>query len=200
MAVRFYLAAVVGAGTESDPFRPATTAVRPADWNADDGRPDSTAGAGRMLVRINVTDAEHAQLVALPGVQAVPLEDAAGTPLGLNDPISAIAPAKRAALRTALENNHIDTDDLQLTDPILLVLRRIKKRLKLRNAILRALDFIESLDATISSIPAARRQNIAARLQQAGFDTSVLLGSDTIRVALRKLFTQAVRAIATELG
>jgi hypothetical protein len=199
MAIRYYIAPLIGAGTQSNPLRPATTAVA-VDFDADDGRSDDTVVAGRMLVKMDVTPAQHSQIIAIAGVTYIPLEDVVGNVLSLNDPISALDPAKRAAMRNALEAQHVDTDDLQLTDPIGIIIRRIKLRFKLRNAVLRVLDFTEGLDTTIADIPAARRQNITARLQLFGFDTSVLQVTDTIREALRKLWAQNRNAITTDLG
>jgi hypothetical protein len=195
MALRYYLASLVDGAPLDVRWAPATIAVRLFNWSAVDGRVDDTVQAGRMLVTIDVTPAEHAQLVALAGVIYIPFEDAAGNPLTLDDPISALDPAKRAQIRATLESNHIDTDDLTLADPLREVVRRIIRRFRLR-AVLRALDFTEGLDTLVSAIPAARRQNIVARLQQWGFDTSGIQLTDTIRAALRRLWVQRVSAMA----
>lgn len=189
MAMRFYLTNVIGAGTPANPFRPATETVLPCR-GMEDGRLDDTVAAGRMFVGLDVTDAEHVEIMLITNVTYIPFEDAGGVPLQTSDAIGLIPAARRTAIRNALDAAGIDTDDLTLSDPIWKVIKRIRQRFKLRNSILRALDFVEGFDTTIGDIPAARRQQINTRLQLHGFDTSGLALTDTIRQALRKLFAQ----------
>ena len=49
---------------------------------------------------------------------------------------------------------------------------------------------VELLDNSVSSIPAQKRQQIAAKLEARGFDLSGITGGTTIRAALVNLFTQ----------
>lgn len=166
-------------------------------WSVVDGRPDKASVSGHCFVQADVTDEQHAALLAEPGIVYLPLEDVSGTPLSASDPIGQVA--NRAALRSRLEARGVDLDDLTLADPIGLLLRRIVQRLTLR-ARLRADDFGDALDVTVGSLPAARRQAITAQIQAEGYDTSVIRGPDTIRQALRKLFAQNVTANRTYLG
>jgi hypothetical protein len=198
VVLSFYITPLVGNGTEGNPFRPATTSVR-GNEGGDDGRMTPTTNAGRMLVWMrDVTPAQHTALIAINNVAYVPLEDAAGNKLDLDtNVLGDISPANRVIIRTGCENNHIDVDDLDSASPIRLLIRRMMHRFKLRNKILIALDFTEGLDTTIGAIPQPRRGNITAKLQQWGFDTSVVQPINTIREALRIWFNQDNSEIST---
>lgn len=189
--IRFYVCTIIGSGTGADQFRPALAGVV-SGISADDGRADDTQPGGWMIVWVDVTDAQHDTLAATAGVTWIPFETTGGTPLGPGDAIGLIDPTRRSQIRTALENRHIPTDDLTLADPIRKVIARIVRRIRIRRALTNA-DWFEGLDTLVSAIPNNRRNTIATRLQTAGYDTSVILGTDTIRQALQKVAAQDVR-------
>lgn len=163
--IRFYVCDIIGTGTDADPFRPALHGV--VDYGADDGRLDRTQAGGWMIVWCDVTDAEHATLITDSRVRWIPFEDSLGAPLGPDALIGELSVARRSAIRTALENHHIPTNDLTLTDPLRKVVARIVRRIRIRRA-LRDADWFEGLDTLISDIPANRRNTIRNRLDAAG--------------------------------
>lgn len=199
---RFYLAALKGSGTEDDGFRPAFEGMPLQGWGADDGRTDVMQQAGWMVCWVDASDDQHAAIDAVPGVITIPFKDTAGFYLTPDDLIGSVDPAQRTAIRTYLEDHHIPTDDLTLTDPIRKVIARVVRRIRIRRAlqdldfetgVLRSsLDFTEMLDTLISAIPQARRQAIVARLQGWGYATSGLTLTMTVRQGLQYLASQDV--------
>lgn len=199
MPIRHYVCDIVQRA-EDGMLIPAVEAIIPGVLHmAVDGRSNSTALTGIMLVSADVTDAQHAILAADPRVRAIPIEDAAGNALSADDPISAIPSAKRTAIRDRLEAAHIPLHDItNLQMPIRhALLWRIARRFKLRNAWLRDLDYTELLDTTVGQIPASRRNNIRTRLEAAGYSIAGVQNSTTIREVLRILLTQSVPANST---
>lgn len=192
MPRRFYLADVIGSGTLADPWRPAVTDIVAgvvwgtlAELRAVDGV------AGRIAVECpDVPDANHATLAADSRITVVPFENAQGDALDvLTATIGDVSAAKRALIAARLDAVHIPTDDFTLQTPIRRVLARSIRRSVVRR-LLGANDFIEGLDTLVSAIAAGRRNAIAAILAAKGFNTDVILGTDTIRVALQKLCAQ----------
>jgi hypothetical protein len=186
--MRYYLASYTGTGAELDPFRPAIADLVPpgTSWLSCDGRADATLVAGWALVAANVSTAVHALLAADPRVTVVPIVDAGGAPLGLTDTIAQIPAATRTTLRAALEARHIPANDLQLTDTIRQALTRIIGRCLIRQ-VLKAVDLTEGLDTTVGAMTPARRNQIIPVLAAAGFDTSGVVLTDTIRQAIAKI-------------
>ncbi len=185
MPLRFYLSRYVNAGTAQDPeFLPSAAQVLGpgVSWTSVDGSLNDPTDPtqGRALFIANVTAAQHAQLLADPLTNFAPFEDAAGNPLGLNDPISSISAANRTAINNFFENNNIPTEGLQGSDPIRALLRRVVRRFLIRQ-IVDVDDITELLDQTVSQIPVARRNAFAAKLAARGFDTSGITGATTVR-------------------
>lgn len=186
-----YICDVIGDGASTaTAYRPALADVVPGlQWDACDGRA-SVAVAGRMLVIADVTPAEHALLVADPRITFLPFAGTGGVALDLaTATLGDVSAANRTTLRTRLAAWHVSTDDLGLDTPIVVALRRIRRRLLLRQ-LLGPDDYTEGLDTLVSDLSVNRRQAIAARLTAAGFDVSTIVGTDTIREALRKLAVQ----------
>jgi hypothetical protein len=190
---RWYLAEIVGIGSEADPFRPASADPVSANWSAVDGRADSTDGIGWLLVRADVSTVQHATLTADPRIQYLPLEEnGTGRVLAFDEPISMIRAAVRVAIAAALEAKHVPTDDFDASTTVRDLLRRVIRRCLLRQ-LLGADDYSELLDQTVADIPAAKRNRIAAKLTELGFDLSGFSGATTIRELLRGLATQPVK-------
>jgi hypothetical protein len=198
MPERFYLADVIGSGTLADPWRPAVdTIVAGVVWRTLAELRAVDASGGRIAVWCpDVSDANHATLAADVRVTVVPFENAQGDALSIaTATIGDVPAAKRAAIATRLDVAHVPTDDLALADPLRKVLARVVRRSILRR-ILGADDFSEGLDTLVSAVAGPRRNTVAAILAAKGFDTSVIIGSDTIRQALRKLMAQALPLLA----
>lgn len=204
MALRFYLSAVVGSGAPGDPFRPRIAQLAAEHgvslrWGADDGRVDSTQGGGWMVVWCDVTDAQHDVARVDPGIRWIPFEDSAGNALGPDALVGELDPTRRSQIRTWLEERHVPIDDLTLTDPLRKVVGRVVRRIRVRRALQRRIagvlsdeDFREGLDTQVKNIPGGRRSTINSRLQERGYDTSVIVPNDTLREALQKLAGQDV--------
>lgn len=195
MAQRYYFSTVV---QQTDPiwgaiFRAAFVEVLPGkDYTVIiDARRDIMAATGVLFITADVTDAEHATLSGDARITVVPFETNAGVALPLTATIGDVPNAKRTAMRTRLDANHIPTSDLTNADLLRVVVRRIVRRLRLREK-LQGDDWSEGLDTLVSAVPAAKRTRIADKLQSLGYDTSVIVGSDTVREALRKLVSQNV--------
>lgn len=191
---RLYISGVVGDGlSKATAFRPALSSVV-AFWVYSDGRVDPASSVGRVLVEVDVTPAQHTAIVALAAVTYLPFEGASG-PLDYNTAvIGDVTAANRTALRTRLEAWHVSTIDLSLQTPLREVVRRIRRRLILRQ-LLGADDYTEGLDTLVSALTATRRTRLRDRLLAIGFDVSDIQGTDTIREALRKLAQQDAAAV-----
>jgi len=191
MARRYYLCGVSGDGLIDTPFEPSVLgALTPeANWQRVDCRADVTSPAGEMLVWADLDDTQHEIIDALSGVIYVPFENSSGDVLTINHSIGDISAANRSAIQTALENRHVPMQGLQLSDSIAVVLRRFISRCRIRQYLV-ANDYTELLDNAVSSINSTKRQNIATRLTNLGFDLSGITGSTTIREALRLLIIQ----------
>lgn len=199
--MRVYLSEIIGTGTIDDPYRTAIAdhILRSNSWADIDGRTDMTTANGEMFTFVfNPTQAEHDLIVADSRIKYLPLEDNAGQVLGLNDAVGDIKQNKRVTIKTELENRHIPFDDIQLTDTIRSALKRIIKRFLLRQ-ILKDYDVSEHFDTLLSSIAVAKRQSIAQKLEALGFDTSGLIGSMTVKEALKALMAQNNKWIRTNL-
>ena len=194
MALRFYFVTVTGTGTTADPFRPV--ARQGVQFAAADGRPDLTASAGEFAVVFDLTPAQHAALVGTGGVTYLPFEDAGGSLVGPSQPVSQVSGANRSTITTACDARHIPTHDVDGSDLVKKVWRRALVRLVLRQ-LLGPDDWTEGLDTLVSAIPVGKRQAITAKLTAAGFDTSDIQGSDTVREAIRKIASQLVRLSRT---
>lgn len=197
MPLRAYFSQVVApqAGNlVTNSYRPALMVLVPSvSWQGVDGRTSPTgSGVGQEYFCIaDVTPAQHTTLVADARITYLPIENA-GVLVSWDGPISSIGAANRTTIRTRCEARHIPDDGIRGTDTILSLIRRITVRFLLRD-ILRGDDLTEGLDTLISAIPVARRQAIRAKLVARGIDFDGVLGTDTIREAIRKIVTQNVR-------
>lgn len=185
--IRYYLCTATGDATSG--FRPVGIATN-YSWTITDGRVDSTTGVGKFLVRADVTPAQHTALIAVVGVTYIPIEDLAGNAIDVSLTLGDIPATKRNAIKTILEAENIPTQGFQLSDNIDDSMLKVAGRRFLMRQILGVDDWVEVLDSLVSSISAARRQTIASKLQARGYDTSVIVGFDTIREAIRKLMLQ----------
>jgi hypothetical protein len=168
-------------------------AVKDRGWGGVDGRTaHNLSGAGTAFLGIyDVIATEHTALLADTRITYLPTERADLSVVQGNELWTDITLANRTAIITALETAHIP---LPATIPPAAtvgdVYRWIKRRLLLRRYVLKADDWTEGLATLVSAMVAAKRTRLNAALTAAGFDTSVVLGSDTIRAAIRKLVAQ----------
>lgn len=192
MTLRWYASKLNGTGTFADPFRSVLLdlVTVPSVFLVVDGRASMTTAAGFFLLGVDVTDAQHATLIASAAITYLPFEDASGAVVQYSQPISAVSPANQSTVQTLLEGQNIPCQGLLQTDLVRKLLWRAIRRFLLRQ-LLQADDFTQGLDTLVSAVSAAQRQNISATLTAWGFDTSVIVGADTIRQALVKLAQQA---------
>lgn len=201
MAERFYLADNIGTGTIGDPWRPAVADVVGLVWRTLAELRAIDASGGRIAVWCpDISDADHAALAADSRVTVVPFENAQDEALNVRTAtIGDVPAAKRTQIATRLDAAGIPTADLTLSDRLLKVLARVVRRSLLRR-ILGTDDFTEGLDTLVSAIAAGRRATIAGILAARGFDTSVIIGTDTVRQALQKLLAQQIGVLVTRWG
>ena len=186
MAIRWYVSDVIGTGTDDgtdDAFRPALADLPLTSFRGWDGRVDHQTAEGWMLVRVDATNAQHNAIEADARNRHLPFDN------GIDQPLSSLSQAAINALRTWAESNHIPVTDLTGQNTILDFLRRVEARLQLRQYLLEH-DYTEHFDLLVSQIPQQKRQTLAAMLTAAGYDVSVVQGSDTVRQALLKLIAQ----------
>lgn len=188
--IRFYLSDVATAPFLG--FYPVLHSIVPGvRWSACDGRPSSSATLGKMLVMADVTNVQHAALLADARITYFPFERADGSVVGRTELIGEVSLANRTALRAIADAHHVPLQGITLQHTVNEALGLFRRRYLIRQ-ILRANDFSEGLDTLVSAVPLAKRQAIAAALQAQGFDTSVIVGSDTVREAIRRLAVQNI--------
>jgi hypothetical protein len=190
--IRYYLCDVDGDGlTPATAFKPKGLSVL-GNVNSSivDGRQLATNNVGKMLFRADVTAAQHTTLIAVVGVTYIPIEDLLGNPIDVGLTLGDIPATKRTTIKTIFENENIPTQGFQLVDNIDDSMMKVAGRRFLMRQILGSDDWVELLDTLVSAIAPARRQIIRDKLQARGYDTSVIVGSDTIREAIRKLIAQ----------
>ena len=176
--MRIYFSPIVGDGLTPE------TAIRPAIAEMIEGGFSSLEGKNGMWVHADATPDEHAKILAVSGVQYLPLDDADGRPVGWSEPLSLVAAANRAVAMEILDAHHVPLGGIGLDDPVRRVVRRLHRRMLMRQ-FAEGVDLDDfNLDATIASIPVARRQAWAARLRERGVDLSGLSGTSTLRDAL----------------
>jgi len=190
MPVRYYLADRIGTGTLADPRRPRiASGVNYGGANI---------GAGKVWVEADVSPAQHTAMLAVAGVIYLPFEDAGGAIVPLDSPLSNVSSANRTLIRDRCAAAHIPDDGITLASPCRAVVRRILLRLILRQ-VLGPDDLTEGLDTLVSAIPLAKRQAIRAKLVAHGIDFDGVLGTDTIREAIRKIVVQNARVFIVGL-
>lgn len=191
MAKRYYICTFSGVGTKPSPYIPSGCSAVTFPWSIIDGRQQSNVIAGKALLVAELTVAQHTILITDVGVTYLPVEDLLGNPL---DPsfltLGDIPLTNRNTIKTLLEAENIPTHGFKLTDIIDDAMQRVAGRRFLMRQILGVDDWVEVLDSLVSAILPARRQTIATKLQARGYDTSVIVGSDTVREAIKKLIVQ----------
>lgn len=176
--MRTYFSPITGDGLTPE------TAIRPAISGLITGGFVTLDGRGGVWVHANATSDEHAAIIKVPDVQYLPLDDAAGAPVDWDKPLSSVAATNRKAATAVLEAHHVPLSGIELTDPVRRVIRRLHRRMLLRQfAAGFDLDDI-GLATTLASIPAERRNVWASRLRERGVDLSDLRATSTLRDVL----------------
>lgn len=190
MAIRSYFIQIIGTGTQADPFRPA--GLTGISWSGH-GVPTS----GKAFVLADVTPAQHATLIGdAVNVTYLPIEDAGGAVVAQTGTFGDMSAANRTNCKAIMEAQHVPTHFFTLASLIREAFKWVKRR-KLLSQQLGVDDFNEGLDTLVSAVPGAKRTAIAAKLTAIGYDTSVIVGPDTIREAIRKLMEQNIAANRT---
>ena len=166
MAKRLYSCGLIGDGSPDNPYRGEVDCSRMR--RIGDFRTNRSAASGKALYLCDTTPSQHAAAIASPGVKYIPIEDAQGNTLGGSSLVSDIDSAKRAQMVSFLEQQGVPTDGISANDTIRSALQVVLMRGQLAS-FLGVDDFGLDMDAAISSIPAARRSRIAAKLTAAGF-------------------------------
>lgn len=193
MAIRNYFS-LFEVGPDGTYIPIAMNGVTTSWWVATITVPDRDPVPGSQgdiaFVTAELTDDQHNIARLKTGVQYIPLEDTLGNPLTLEDTVGDVDPTNRGLMQAFFEARHIPTDGIGLGDTLRDALTQIVKRFLMRQ-VLGTVDFnIVPLDNIVSSIPVATRQQIAARLAALGVDFSNIQGTDTIRTAIRKVYSQ----------
>lgn len=129
-----------------------------------DGRKDVHSHGLMFCECHNITRAQHDAAILDPDVTYFDIDG-----LSLDDPISALS--NRAAIRQFLENHHIPVDDLTGSDPIRRLVRRIIKRMMIRQ-ILHEDDELDGLDSTLAN---NKKQRIIKKLADRGINIDATL-------------------------
>jgi hypothetical protein len=190
--IRAYLSQWNGLGTGVSPFRTIISNTLPTvEFRIIDGRVNPGLVGGIALVVGNVTNPQHATLLATVGVTYFPFETSGGAYIGIKGLINEVSVANRNIISGIADAHHVPVIGLKGTDGVYFILRRFKLRFLMRQ-ILKNLDLNEGLDTLISDIPAARRQNINERLINSGFSSKEadIQLSDTVREGLVKLMQE----------
>jgi hypothetical protein len=194
VALRLYFVTLTGTGTPSDAFR--LVARQGSQFDGCDARPDQALQAGEFALLLDGTASDHTTMLGSAGVTYLPCEDAGGALVGPLGTIASISAANRTTIQTLCEGRHIPVAWVTGATLVKTLWRFIEVRAVLRQ-LLTTDDWTELLDSLVSAMNAQKRSNIAAKLQAAGFDTSGIQGSDTIRQAIFKIAVQAVRMSRT---
>jgi hypothetical protein len=194
MARRAYFATMTGTGTSTSGT--VTDRIRPANFDGIvyDGYALPASGVGFILA--DVTSAQHTTLLGTAGVTYLPIEDASGNIIDPSGTFGDVSAANRSTVKTRMEAQGVPTQDFGLGDLIRRAFKVVKRRYNLKQ-LLGADDFTEGLDTLVSAIAAPKRSAIATKLAARGFDTSVIVGTDTVREAVRKLIAQDVAVLRT---
>lgn len=194
MARRAYFVTMTGTGTRTSGT--VTDLIRPADLAGIDYDGYGLPASGVGFVIADVTPTQHTTLLGTAGVTYLPFEDAGGTIIGPGGTFGDVSAANRTAIKTRMEAQLVPTQDFGLGDLIRRALKVAKRRFLLKQ-LLTSDDFSEGLDTLVSAIAAPKRSAIGAKLTARGFDTSVIVGTDTVREAVRKLLAQDVSVLRT---
>lgn len=180
MAIRFYIIPEIGTGLDGDDRRPkyvGPEATPHIDWNGM-----QYANEAIYLVRANVSAAEHTSISGQADVLSAPenLQDTVGGAL--------------ANLQSKLEAVNIPANWVTSGMTYATVIRWIAKLFWVlcRFQGMHFGTFFESedLDTLVSAIPAQKRSNLNLAAQSLGLNTGDIQGTDTLRVALKKLTDQ----------
>lgn len=190
MSLCLYFVPFIGTGLSLDSFRPIASQGVQLDFC--DGRPNQSLIAGETTLILNVTPAEHATMIGTAGVVYAPFENLGGVPQGPAQPFSSVSAANQTSCINLFEARHIPMHDVVGTYSIKRIWHRAFIRLLCRQ-MLAVDDWTTGLDTLTSGLLAAQRANIVAKLQAKGYDTTTIVGTDTIRETIRKL---AVRNVA----
>ena len=193
MSFRFYLCPVVVVETTYDkevyPLA-ATLLSDGTNWLAIDGRSDARSLRGEMLVQVsNISDLDHAKLLADPRITYIPLEDSLGEPVEIAAKFDSVTTLNRDATRTRLRARHIPVSGLNMDRDTKQVPLRIVRRFLLRS-LLGSLDFVEPLGSDYAGIAPERRAALEDRLLQLGYNLDDIQPSDTVETVIRKLLDQ----------
>jgi hypothetical protein len=191
---RPYFATMTGTGTSTSGT--VSDLIRPANFTGIDYDGFALPPSGVGFILADVTPTQHATLLGTAGVIYLPIEDAAGTVIGPSGTFGDVSAANRATVKTRMEAQGVPTQDFGLGDLIRRAFKVAKRRYNLKE-LLGADDFTEGLDTLVSAIPAGKRSAIGSKLAGWGFDVSVIVPTDTVREAVRKLLAQDVAVLRT---
>lgn len=195
--MRFYFSTFAGAGTEDDPFRPVARSVAALD--ALDGREYPEIEDGWCLCWGEPSQSEHDALLVTAGVTYLPFEQANGTALGLDDPLSLATASNLEWVKDEMEARHVPTDGITTALTLRAAMRMVFRRIRLRE-VLFYIDFgRNAFTQTIADIPLIPRKALTRRLQNYGFDLSGIDGTTTIRAAINELLQQDVPVLNTPI-
>jgi len=182
--IRWYVLPLVGAGTDDDPRRPAYVADTGAAWAGMDYGAEPI-----MLVRANVSSAQHAAIAANADVIAVPadLDAAIGGTL-------ATAQARLEAVQIPADWMTAGMTWRQALRGVAAVFQ-LGQRLNGLGLAARLFGGGITLSTTFGELSANVRTRLAAMADSFGFDRSAVAAGTTLRQALRGLAVQWTREL-----
>lgn len=189
MAKRFYFCSILGAGTDTNPYR-CFFQDKKITMNILDMRAYPQVDDGFMVAWGNISDADHALAVADASVTYLPFENASGVVQPLTNALSSVSAANRTKIQAAFTAHGIPVTGITLTWTIAQVLQLARRRMML-GLLLSALDFDEP-DQPLSAMPRIRLKAIRRALENHGFDTSGITQIMTQAEAIATLSQQSV--------
>lgn len=190
MAIRFYFCKFVGDGTDDNPFKLDIFDYmnNPHFAGFYDGRELPELVDGWAFVWNDVSDVEHAAIIADPNNTYILLEDVSNTPLGLDSQLFDLADQSSAL--AILENHGIDTTGLVNPKTIRDVVKRIYT-ITVIKCTSPYIDQSKGLDVA-QNIPTSQLAALKQRYTSAGFNPSSVNQNDSMRSILGKLHSQPI--------
>jgi len=180
MAIRFYIIPEIGAGTASDPRRPKYVGLEASPHISWGGM--QYANEAIYLVRADVTGAQHTSISGESDVLSAPenLQDVVGGTL--------------TNLQNKLEAVNIPADWITAGMTYAEVIRWVARLFWVLQRF-QGMGFgtffeSEDLDTLVGDMPQQKRSGLKLASESLGLDTDDIQGTDTIRVAFKKLTDQ----------
>lgn len=189
MAKRFFFCAILGDGTEQNPYRTWFQA-NGVPMQILDMRAYPQIEDGYMVAWGEISDANHALAIADPSVTYLRFESASGAYQPLTATLNNVSAANRTAIQNTFTAHGVPITGITLSWTIAQVLQLMRRRMAL-GLILEQYDFDDPA-MLISAMQPLRIKAIKRGLVNAGFDVSGIVGTMTQGEAIAVLASQPV--------